>query len=833
MQQDGTGSAYDRPLMVENSAENSTQSADMGDFSVQTSHLTPTYRIPANTSRFTFEFIGSSEELRVLEFSGIESISAAFEYKLVLASRNNSLDAETFMAKSGLLTFMADETEGSGETENNELLHGNIAQFEQFSEQGDFFLYRLTLVPHFWFLKKRHNHRMFQALSIVQIIKTVFADAGINPQFYELRLSRDYSPREYCVQYAESEFDFISRLMVENGLHYHFEHHLERHIMVIGDYNGAFPFIQASKVVSYHPGDSLNADQQVINQFSKHFSVQHGRVNLRDYSFKKALQRLDDQQQANTDQALEDYAYPGDYDLQATALQRSGKDKTQLRLQQHQTFREKSELQSNCQRLRAGMRYELSDNPNGQYNQQYLLTQVEHRGKQPQSLDEYGAGKAARYVNEAQCIPAQTPFKMPLKENWPKLAGFQSSAITGPSGEEIYTNEYAQSKVQFPWDREAQRDENSSCWLRSSQNWAGKNWGSISLPRMEQEVKVGFIHGDPERPIITGRLYNERQMPPYALPKHKTRSSIKSNSTLGGKGYNEIRFEDRKNQEQLFFHAEKDMDIRVGNDRRDVIQHDRHLIVDNNRYEHIKDSSHYSIDKDQNENILNDYSLSIGQSQHSQAGQSILTDVADSIHFKAGQKIVLEAGTELIIKAGGGFIKIGPSGITAQGAAIKLNSGTGAGAASQASPLRPSLAVAADKDLPGQTFKPVAPQSIKEAEEIAFKGDVSRSLQSDKAYEQRIDDANSANLINNNLPTNNLLNNNEPIKKVKQTWLNIVIKDEDGDPVPDQQFMVTFDNGHTIKGKVDQKGLAHLEPVPEGEHQIKLLDVDLREWKKG
>ncbi|MCW8930545.1 MAG: type VI secretion system tip protein TssI/VgrG [Gammaproteobacteria bacterium] len=807
MQQDGTTTASQSS--TSNSSENSVS------FS----------RIPANTSRFTFDLINSSEELRVLEFEGTESISKPFEYKLVLATQNDLLTPEQFMGNSGLLTMVSHE--------QNELLHGDIAQFEQFSEQGDFLLYRLTLVPRFWFLTKRYNHRIFQELSIPEIIEAVFNDAGINPDDYELRLADDYPSREYCVQYGESEFNFISRLMEENGLHYHFEHQLDKHIMVIADHNGAFPFIQIDKNVQYHPLDSLNADKEVIHRFNKGYQVRHGSACFRDYSFKSPLDRLTNHRQTECDTALEDYHYPGDYESKKSALKSSGVKKTVLKLQQHQTLREESQLGSNCQRLRAGMRYELYDNPNGLYNQQYLLTHIKHIGKQPQSLDEYGAGNASTYSNDANCIPATTSYKSPVKHKKTNLVGYQSSTVTGPTGEEIYTNAHAQTKVQFPWDREGQQDENSSCWLRSSQTWAGKNWGHLILPRMGQETKVGYIHGDPDRPIITGSVYNERHKPPYELPKYKTRSTYKTHSTLGGKGYNEIRIEDRKDQEQVYFHAEKDLDIRAKYDRRDIINHDRHLIVDNNRYEHIKDSSHHIINNNQNEKTGEDHSINIAQTQHSKVGQAVLTDVSQNIHFKAGQKIILEAGVELTIKAGGGFIKIDPSGITAQGASINLNSGTGAGSAANAAPKQPMVAVEADKDKPGQNFKPIPPQAIQESEKVAFKGEISRLLQAGNDNKQGICiPCIFKSLTKSKTPDVVDLIKERPQKKTKQTWLNVIIKDDEGKPVANQKFIVTFDNGHSIKGQVDEEGYAHLEPVPDGKHQIELLEVDMREWNK-
>ncbi|MCK5648086.1 MAG: type VI secretion system tip protein VgrG [Gammaproteobacteria bacterium] len=681
-------------------------------------------RNPADTSQFTFDLIGSHEELRVVSFTGTESVSQAFKYHVTIASRNDLLIAEQFMGKSARLTLV--------DAQQNELVHGEIACFSQVSEQGDYLLYELLMVPRFWFLKKRHNHRIFQNLSVIQIIEQVLSGAGISTDHYALRLSQNYLPKTYCVQYDESEFDFLSRLMEEEGLHYHFEHLPERHLMVIADHPAAFPDIQGSPQLPYHPKDGLNQVFNNIYEFRFQFQTRYGTASTRDYSFKKPLNPIQDRQYA-MEPHLEDYSYPGNYQDSSDAQR-----KTRIKLQQHQHKLEQGFAKSNCRHLRAGRYYQLFDNPGRRHNQQYLLLFVEHKGEQPQSLDEYGAGAHSKYHNTSRCIPAATAYKTPQLHKKSIISGYQSSTVSGPSGEEIYTNEHAQSKVQFPWDREAQQDENSSCWLRAAQTWAGKNWGSLILPRMGQEAKVGYIHGDPDRPVITGQLYNERHKPPYTLPKHKTRSTFKTSSSLGGKGYNEIRIDDRKNQEQVYFHAQKDLDIRAKNDRRDIINHDRHLIVDNNRYEHIKDNSHHSIGHNQNEKTGQDHSISIGQTQHCQAGQAVLTEVAQSIHFKAGQKIILEAGVELTIKAGGGFIKIDPSGITAQGAAINFNSGTGAGSATIASPQQAFIAVEADRDKPGQTFIPTAPQAVKTAEKIGFKGEISRLLQAGNDNEQGI-----------------------------------------------------------------------------------------------
>lgn len=784
-------------------------------------------RNPADTTQFTFDLIGSDEELRVVSFTGIESVSEVFIYNVIIASRNDLLSAEQFMGKSALLTLV--------DYEQNELVHGEIARFSQVSEQGDYLLYELLMVPRFWFLKKRHNYRIFQNFSVIQIIEQVLSGAGIRSDHYALKLSQNYSAKSYCVQYEESEFDFLSRLMEEDGLHYHFEHQPDRHLMVIADHPAAFTDIQGSPQLPYHPKDDLNQAFENIYEFRFKFQTRYGTASTRDYSFKKPLNPIQEKQHS-MDSHLEDYSYPGNCQDSSDA-----QIKTRIKLQQHQHKLEQGFAKSNCRHLRAGKYYQLYDNPARQYNQQYLLLYVEHRGEQPQSLDEYGAGAASQYYNKSRCIPSKTPYKTPLRHKKSIISGYQSSTVTGPSGEEIYTNEHAQSKVQFPWDREAQQDENSSCWLRAAQTWAGKNWGSLILPRMGQETKVGYIHGDPDQPVITGRLYNERHKPPYALPEHKTRSTFKTSSTLGGNGYNEIRIDDRKNQEQLYFHAQKDLDIRAKNDRRDIINHDRHLIVDNNRYEHIKDNSHHSIAHNQNEKTGQDHSISIGQTQHCQAGQAILTEVTQSIHFKAGKKIILEAGVELTIKAGGGFIKIDPSGITAQGTAINFNSGTGASSAKIAKPQQPSIAVEADRDKPGQLFKPTVPQAVKAAEEIGFKGEISRLLQAGNDNEQGIcipcllAEQAKQQIVSSVLP--NLINTHspdpldplplEPLTQVKEKyWLELEHRtsfpddNHQTEPAKGANYRLTLPTGREITGQLDDNGTAQYKQMPSGVYKV-------------
>ncbi len=753
-----------------------------------------TQETSANTSRFIFTLSGYTEELRVLDFELQEFISAPYQCQVTLATQNNTLDENTFLAQAGLLTLIFND--------RREYLHGEVAGFEYAHEQGDYFLYRVRLVPKFWFLGKRTNQRIFQQLSVPQIIEQVFNEAGITTRDYELRLGENYPPRNYCVQYNESELDFLSRLMEQEGLHYHYEHRNDGHIMVISDQNNGFLPMQGDINVQYHPQSGLNEQYNVIQSLSVRRHTCFGTARQRDYNFTRPSERLEQSLQSESDAVLEDYHYPGDY-LNSAQGQRC----TRLTLQQHQAHEQQLTLNSNHPNLRAGYRFRLSDHPDTDLPQDSLLVQITHTGSQPQALDEYGAGQTAQYHNEAQAVPLQTPWRAQPNTPRPLIAGYHSAVVTGPGGEEIYTNEHAQNKVQFPWDREGQLNEQTSCWLRSTQGWAGNRWGTLILPRIGQETKIGFIHGNPDKPLITGRLYHELNRPPYALPEHKTRSTFKSDSTLGGDGYNEIRMEDKSGAEQVFFHAEKDLDIRAKNDRRDIVQNDRHLIVDNNRYEHIRKNSHHSIAQNQNEKTGADQSFTIGTSQHEQAGQAVILSATGNIHLKSGQKIVLEAGTELTIKAGGGFIKIDPSGITAQGARIDFNSGTGGSPAAAAQPQTPLLAAEADKDRPGQSFKPIDPQQPPKPKTINYKGTIARELLKPALHPLAPRPA-------------------EPVvspPKVKTTWLEILLTDTRNRPWPGQPYRIMQGKTQIRQGTLDRNGFTHLEALTPGNYRIILL----------
>jgi type VI secretion system secreted protein VgrG len=344
-----------------------------------------------------------------------------------------------------------------------------------------------------------------------------------------------------------------------------------------------------------------------------------------------------------------------------------------------------------------------------------LLIDVQHSATVGESYTGSADGAEGHYSNHFTCIPFTVPFRPQRTTPKPFVQGPQTAVVVGPSGEEIYTDKYGRVKVQFFWDREGEQDENSSCWVRVSQPWAGKNWGALNIPRIGQEVIVEFLEGDPDRPIITGRVYNAEQMPPYTLPDNMTRTTFMSRSTQGGtsSNYNEFRIEDKTGSEQVFIHAEKDMDVRVKNDSREFVGNDRSLIVKGDQKEEVDGEQHIQITNDQcekvggdaslnvtgNENVQigQNMSLQVGQNLQEKSGQNFAHEAGMEIHLKAGMNIVIEAGMELTIKASGSFINIGPSGVAISGPMVLINSGGAAGSGSGSSPQSPKDPKAPDE----------------------------------------------------------------------------------------------------------------------------------------
>src|SRR5664279_4354417 len=631
-------------------------------------------------------------------FSGHEGISRLFSFHLDLLSLKDSISFRDIVGQNVTIEIRL---------ANNGLryLNGFVSRFAQSGSEERFTHYQMEVVPWLWFLTRNADCRIFQNQSIPYIIQEVFKDRGF--QDFKPSLTGTYEPREYCVQYRETDFNFVSRLMEQYGIFYFFQHENGKHTLVLADSPGAYQPCPGQPSARYAlVAGGLDAED-TVTAWQMEQELRTGKYSLTDYNFETPSTSLLSGEptvaKVGKNGDYEIYDYPGEY------LKHSqGDSLTKIRMQEEEAGHLVVSGSGVCRAFTSGYKFDLKDHYRADMNDSYLLTEVQHVASVGSSYTSAEGGSGEHYSNHFTCIPSSVPFRPARITPKPFVQGPQTALVVGKSGEEIWVDKYGRVKVQFYWDRQGKKDENSSCWIRVSQNWAGKNWGAMWIPRMGQEVIVDFLEGDPDRPLITGRVYNAEQIVPYPLPDNQTVSTLKSRSSKGGASanYNEIRFEDKKGSEQIFVNAEKDMDQRVENDSREYVKNDRHLIVHANQHElvdadkhgHVKGKHFEAIDGDMSlkvggdvkEKVSGNASLQVGQSMNEKVGQTWAKEAGQTVHIKAGMTLILEAGMQLSLKGPGGFVDIGPAGVTIQGTMVLINSGGAAGSAPDASPQDPA-----------------------------------------------------------------------------------------------------------------------------------------------
>ncbi|OEC82403.1 type VI secretion protein VgrG, partial [Photobacterium damselae subsp. damselae] len=524
-------------------------------------------------------------------------------------------------------------------------------------------------------LALRHNSRIFQTQTVPEIISILLQE--MNVQDYAFALARQYPQREYCVQYRETDLAFLQRIAAEEGIFFSFSHEGNKNTVIFTDDTQNVAMLP--EPVAYNGLSGGISPLPFVRQFKRMVQIRPSSAQLKDYSFKNPAYSFlltERAKEADYQQAIyEHYDYPGRY-----KNDESGKPFTQFRLESLRRDAETAQAKSNLEILLAGSKFVLQDHSDDACNRDWLLVEIKHHGTQPQALEEAGGHGVTTYNNEFVVIPGHKPWRPPFNAK-PRVDGPQIARVVGPEGEEIYCDEFGRVKIQFPWDRYSNNDDNASCWVRVSQGWAGTQYGMVALPRVGHEVIVNFFEGDPDQPIITGRTYNATNKPPYDLPAHKTRTVLRT-ETHQGDGYNELRFEDQAGKEEIYVHAQKDMNLLVENDRKDDIKHDLHLDVANERFTHIKANEHLTVDGESRSYTKGNQTVETDASLHLKQGNSLLVDAGREIHLKGGNKIVIEAGAELTLKAGGSFVKIDGSGVSIVGSKINLNSGGSAGSGS-------------------------------------------------------------------------------------------------------------------------------------------------------
>ena len=659
--------------------------------------------LKANDERFFFDVAETDESFQIVRLEGSESLSAPYVFSLELVSDNPDIDLIGLLNRSACIKLL---DQSCDENEHTRYIHGIISSAEVGESGVKQTTYYLQLVPKIWPLRYRINCRIFQFKTVEEIVTQVLIESGLLADEINFSLSRSYTPREYCVQYRESDLDFIQRLLEFEGIHFYFEHHYDKHILILSDTSETNTTISGETNLPYFHDAQGTVREQHFYRFSYREAVRTGKVSIRDYDFKKPNMPLNEQQSHELDQPLEAYEYPGEF----LESERGSTLAETINLANNR-YRKQITGESDINRLTPGYTFELNEHDLDLLNTEYLITHIEHKCAQPQVLEVGATTEGSKYGNKIKGIPFDTLYSPPRVTPRPKITGTQTAIVTGPEGEEIYTDEHGRIKIQFHWDREGQMDEQSSCWVRVSQSAAGGAFGGLFIPRIGEEVIVDFLEGNPDQPIVTGRVYHGLNRPPYSLPENKTVSTIKTNSTKGGAGFNEIRFEDMKGEEQLFIHAQKDFDQRTKHDHKEWVGNDHHWIQMENEYRELRGDEHALTHKDFHRQTDKDQHLIIDKSRHIGIGQNQATSAGQNIHIKAGNKIVLDAGVDMIISAGGSSINVNPGGVTVNGSQVNLNSGGSAPSATKASPVPPTPPLEADIDQAGN----VTPQLAKES----------------------------------------------------------------------------------------------------------------------
>jgi type VI secretion system secreted protein VgrG len=519
-------------------------------------------------------------------FSGTEAISQLFQFKIgMYAETDSKVVFEQLLGQKVTVTFRGDP---------ERYFNGIISRLTQgprvraLDKKAMFNRFEAEMVPQLWLLTKSVQSRIFQQKSVPDILKEVLKGLDVSSE-----IQGTFAPRDYCAQYRESDFDFASRLMEEEGIYYFFKHTSNGHQLVLANTPQSHPAVAGPSSIKYDESHSAVRGDERISFWLKSQEVRTAKQTLRDHCFElpddnlEAVEPIAESVQAGTvshklktgaNASLENYDFPGRYAQRFDGVDPGGspqsgnlqgifqdnKRTARIRIQEEATPGLVIEAQSDCRLLTPGHKFTLEGHFDADGS--YIITGADHRAS-IEGAYVLGTRKESVYTNTFHCIPAVVPYRPLRRTPKARVDGTQTAVVVGPQGEEIFTDKYSRVKVQFFWDRQGQKNANSSCWIRVGTLWAGKQWGSIHIPRIGQEVIVAFEEGDPDQPLIVGSVYNADQMPPYALPSNKTQSGIKSRSSLkgGSDNFNELRFEDKKGNEEVYLHAEKDFNRVVEN----------------------------------------------------------------------------------------------------------------------------------------------------------------------------------------------------------------------------------------------------------------------------
>ncbi|MCO5065677.1 MAG: type VI secretion system tip protein VgrG [Rhizobiaceae bacterium] len=591
---------------------------------------------------FAFEAEAMPGAFSVLNLVGEEALFEGYEIVVDLVSEDPSLDLAALLDTPAVLSLLH-------AYEQPRFLHGVIVEIERRSLTFRRTLYRATLKPSLHRLHYQSDNRIFQAQSVPDIAKSILADHQITD--VEWRIEGVHEPREFCVQYQETSYDFLRRLWAEEGIFFWFEHSATSHKMIVSDAPLAMPMLPGLSTFPFNnlPGGIGQGPR--IWRFDRIERLRATHRAVRDYSFLSPAQSLEEravQTKANGAKAeYELYAWPGRHKSAET-----GRAFNDYALEAHRVEAAIAEGETNSVRLSAGYGFTLMEHPDPAANTNHRILRVIHEGHQASAMQEEAAtDKGTTYRARFTTQPAHLPYRPVNPNPRPRIDGPQIAHVTGPEGEEIYCDEHGRVKVWFPWDRKGKKDETSSCWIRVSQNWAGGGWGHMAIPRVGNEVVVEFLDGDPDQPIITGRTYHAANRPPYSLSENKTRMTIKS-QTHKGEGFNELSFEDKAGGEQVYLHAQRNHDTVIGNDETHSITRNRSKTVGNDQSETIRNNKSISVGNDHSENITGNQSITVGKDRFEHVKQDARIMVDNDVFYEVKRNQIEDYGKDHVHRVG-------------------------------------------------------------------------------------------------------------------------------------------------------------------------------------
>lgn len=584
------------------------------------------------------------------ELWGEELLSGLFRFDVDLDSKDQNVDFAKLVGKDLTVTC----TLPGGKKRH---WNGIVARIVQGESDAKVTRYRAEIRPKMWLLSLQSDCKIYQDKSVPDIVKEVLKSVGFTD--VTLSLSKTHAAREYCVQYRENSLDFVSRLMEDAGIFYYFKHEASKHVLVLGDDADAHiacPAGSDARVRGSHT-DAARVDEVWDCSFEKRVTVESYSVD--DYNFETPSTALLGKEGSDP---LKLHSFPGGVTKkdEATAMAKS-------RLESVQTEGELLHGEGATLSFTAGHTFDLKDHPRTDANTSWVLRSVQHRVTA-------GRGKVSFSAQ-----PKTVVFRPPLQTPRPMIGGAQTAVVTGKSGEEIWTDKYGRIRVQFHWDQLGTKDEKSSCWIRVAQGWAGKGWGAFFLPRIGQEVVVSFIEGDPDRPLVTGAVYNAEQVVPYTLPTDQSKSTIKTQSTKdGGEGFNELRFEDKKDAEEIFIHAQKDLNLEVLNDETSKVKMNRKATIEEGdetlevlkgkRTVKVKGDEAHTNEANVTHDVTQNFTLKVkgnliieadgtvtiksGKAFSIKSGAALTAEAAQALTNKAGTALTNQSGTTLTNKAG-------------------------------------------------------------------------------------------------------------------------------------------------------------------------------------